>query len=461
MTGWMKPTQQPTAETLEDIPKRNKIDFKTRHWFRVSSWWVRFALLVLTIFVLFVLRRPDALTNPQFWAEGGTIFFRDQLLSGGFDVIFTPYAGYLHPIPRLMAMLASLFPIVYAPLIYNTFALVIASICCSLFFLPRYRGLISSDWLRLLLCLLAAGAFYTQELIGTIISTQWYLLLVGVLLLSRPPEMVNQSRLWVACVWTVVGFGVGFSSPMLVVGFPLSAWQMIKKRGRALVPAALMLGAVIQTLITISDLSQSISSSAPSLDQILLSSIVSFTYRVFLDSILGHPLGVTISETGMAGVVLMALLIAAVWFTWLWVGLNSESRRRMAAALYLMFVPPALFLFAREYTNDFAGLTNVFPRHERYFFLSCCMLAYLAALTLEHRLRWTCGLRMCLVLTAVFAGGILGNFKTRPFVDFRWPDEAQAIERWYHDAQIGRPTPELSIPINPPPWRIELPSREN
>src|SRR5712692_9123288 len=87
----------------------------------------------LSVFCLLILRRPDAILNPQFWAEDGVVFFHDQLDIGFVQALFNAYAGYLHVIPRSIAGFASVFPVAAHPLIYNVCALAIAALSLSLF----------------------------------------------------------------------------------------------------------------------------------------------------------------------------------------------------------------------------------------------------------------------------------------------------------------------------------------
>src|SRR5215472_2407952 len=106
--------------------------------------WDRYAILFALVFLLLVFRRPDALTNPQFWAEDGVQFFFSQITRGTWASLFRPYAGYLHLIPRLVAAGASPLPARVAPLLYNFSALLIATWSCTLFSLPWYRPLLRS-----------------------------------------------------------------------------------------------------------------------------------------------------------------------------------------------------------------------------------------------------------------------------------------------------------------------------
>ncbi len=68
-------------------------------------------------------RRPDALTNPQFYGEDGTIWYAQAYNQGWFHVLSVPQAGYLQVLPRLVAGLCMLFPLWFAPLLMNLFGL--------------------------------------------------------------------------------------------------------------------------------------------------------------------------------------------------------------------------------------------------------------------------------------------------------------------------------------------------
>ena len=51
------------------------------------------------VLVVLIFRRFDGFVNPQLWAEDGTVFLQ-QYTDIGAKSIITPYAGYLHTIPR-------------------------------------------------------------------------------------------------------------------------------------------------------------------------------------------------------------------------------------------------------------------------------------------------------------------------------------------------------------------------
>lgn len=84
----------------------------------------------MTIVTAIVLawRAPEMLTKPQFWAEDGGIFFAQQY-GLAWPQLFTPYWGYLHLIPRLIAWISSLFHVTQEPLIYVLFGLTVDALC--------------------------------------------------------------------------------------------------------------------------------------------------------------------------------------------------------------------------------------------------------------------------------------------------------------------------------------------
>src|SRR5262245_42079804 len=102
----------------------------TDHGGNVPVNWRGFGVIFLLMCALFVLRRPDALLNPQFWAEDGNVLFQNQLIHGGWSLAIQPYRGYFILDSRLAAAFATLFPIGWAPLIYNLFSIVIEGLAC-------------------------------------------------------------------------------------------------------------------------------------------------------------------------------------------------------------------------------------------------------------------------------------------------------------------------------------------
>lgn len=128
----------------------------------------RYAMLFGLCLLAFALKSPDALSSPQFWAEDGAIFFQQQ--QGRFwPPGLTPYAGYLHTLPRLIAWLASFPTPQWAPLVYNVGAWVInaSAIAFVLYAIQDAR-------LRVIAFLALFLAPTNGEVFGSLTNVQWH-----------------------------------------------------------------------------------------------------------------------------------------------------------------------------------------------------------------------------------------------------------------------------------------------
>jgi hypothetical protein len=215
---------------------------------------LQFLAVASAILTVMVLRRPDALLNPQFWAEDGSVYFSQALVSGPASV-FWPHAGCLWILPRVVALAVTLLPILWAPFAFNLIALTADAACCALFSLPAYRHLVRSDWLRVGSCVLFAATISAGgELIGTLTNMPWYLALAAVGAVALRSESVAEMR-GRKIVWIAGGAALcAISSPVVAAAAPLALWQAhraIRRRNwKTLpIPAALLGGILIQGLV--------------------------------------------------------------------------------------------------------------------------------------------------------------------------------------------------------------------
>ena len=416
----------------------------------------RFLSLFAINIVLLMLRRPDAVANPQFWAEDGVVFFRDQIVHGAWGSLFHPCAGYLNLIPRLVAAFASLFPARDAPLIFNLCAFMIAAMCCSLFSLTWYRHIVKSDWLRTLLCILMATAFYVDELIGTITNIQWYLLVAALLLLLLPTEAYEQAPAWLRYMPAASCLLIGLTAPLAMLLIPLCIWSAVRRKGPAkLAPVVVVLAALLQVCIVVFVSPGGRPVPSGGLDQLIASSLMGVTYRVVLTSMLGHSLEHILAQ----GVALGTLVALTVWLTSMWWCSDTFRRWQLAVSVYLIFASVALAMSGRSLAKAFAspsqhGMEGV----ERYFFPGACLFACLVALSIERWMPRRNRATQAFVLLVVFAAGIRGNFRTAPFEDHDWQAYGPAVDRWLRAVRSGGSVTSLSIPINPRLWKLELPA---
>jgi len=69
-------------------------------------------LVFLIVLGTLVYRRPDAFTHPQLWAEDGPLYLQ-QVEQYGFKSLLIPDGGYLHFVPRIIALFWSLLNVSY------------------------------------------------------------------------------------------------------------------------------------------------------------------------------------------------------------------------------------------------------------------------------------------------------------------------------------------------------------
>lgn len=404
------------------------------------------------IFLLLFLRRPDALTNPQFFAEDGVVFFHDQLLFGIRQALWIPHGGYLLFIQRLTAWSASFFPPILAPAFYNAMALALSALSCAAFVLPVFRAVIRDDLLRMTVACLFAIALDSAELIGTITQIQWFLQIAGVLLLVRhliedrePPwtRQVGEALLLLL---------LALSSPLLVLAVPLALWLLIRRKG--LMPSlALLAGVAVQLVVYVKAGDSRGQSAVFQVNDLVRSVFVYLSMRPVLSSVAGRPwamaLGarntaVSAAVTGIAVLVGLGLLTRKA---------NPGTRVKILVCLYLMFASGVLAIGARKMLRFNQEITF---GGERYFYLAACCFVVLAAIGIEVFLPGIHARSKALLLLLLFAAGIWGNFTVPPFAPFNWGLYQDLLHNWVHDMRSAKPVRDITIPINPPGWFLTL-----
>src|ERR1700741_3365407 len=105
----------------------------------------------LLAFLIMFSRRPDAVLLPQFYAEDGTFWYADAY-NHTWRCLFMAEAGYLHTVPRLVALFALPFPLAAAPAVMNAFAFFFQILPINVFLSSRFSSVALN--VRILGCLL-------------------------------------------------------------------------------------------------------------------------------------------------------------------------------------------------------------------------------------------------------------------------------------------------------------------
>jgi hypothetical protein len=245
-----------------------------------------FALVLLALLALGAVLQvfrvgPDAALN-AFWAEDGQVFFQGALLQGTFDAAFTPYAGYLVVVPRLIGEAGNLVPLSDAPAAVSlTAALVVA--LSGLAVWHAGAALIRNPYLRgTLVVVMVLAPVASLEAVAAAAYVSWYMLFASFwLLLWRPPS--NRG----AVLAGLFILATALSNPGVWYFAPVFALRLLAARDRrdGLILGAYALGAAIQLPVALA-------SSENTVEPVWTSDIwTAYVQRVVDGAALGESLG--------------------------------------------------------------------------------------------------------------------------------------------------------------------------
>ncbi|MEH6797086.1 MAG: hypothetical protein V7694_23450 [Rhodococcus sp. (in: high G+C Gram-positive bacteria)] len=169
---------------------------------------------------LFVLRGLPRMREPALFAEDGQIFLAEAHNNGA-SAIITPYAGYLHLIPRLIAAILEPLPVTAAPVAYLWAAVIVHLIFLTPALSARLAWLLPSPVLRgglfASLCLMAPLWEPYGNIANLIFVAGLSLLLL--VLGTDPARRVTRGA-------ELAGVGlIGLSGPLVVLFLPFFGWR--------------------------------------------------------------------------------------------------------------------------------------------------------------------------------------------------------------------------------------------
>jgi hypothetical protein len=410
----------------------------------LSHFWVTF----LFSFVLINARCPDALFRPQFFGEDGSVFYAQQF-GHKWPLLFSPYAGYLHFAPRLIAWLASGVEPARVPLVYNLSAITIQALCIA--YAVRRMAPTFGVIVSFLAFFLTPNA---GDLFGITTNIQWIsqfalifavleskldrpyriddgiaAILVLIASLTGPFSIINSS--FIILAW-LLGLA-GQSSPTLrPFADPL---RRIASNIEPTRLAALLAGASMQ-LVTITTTSTHIPTDLYFLtDNELMSFGLKNVYSFYDLTIRYWNDPVQLLLFSIYGVIFILALIAAVR--------QPEVRSVLIVVLLCTgFAQPVLNYITRQHNH--MGLSPV--SHYNFFLgvISFCSIATIL-LSIQVRPRWM-AIAAASFLVILLVLGHPEYFVRPALTDMNWP---------LYAAKISRGDRIVVAPINPR-WRAVI-----
>jgi len=402
-------------------------------------------LLLAACAAVVIMRRPDVILNPQFWAEDGKIWFANAHNLGAWHSLFLPQNGYLQTVSRLVAAGATLLPMRHAPLVFNLAAILVQVLPVMLLNSARGRALVPSLPARIVLSVLYIAQPYTTEVHANLTNAQWHLAVSAALVCCFD----SWKREWRAAFDLGLVALSGVSGPFCILLLPGVAWLAYRRRDRrtAWLLAVLVACAAIQLSLAVPQMG--VSRAVAPLGATWQGFMRIAGGQVTLAALFGDAwTHVYLLPAWRTGVVLPLLA------TLFGVGVLLRAVRTGGDAM-ISFVAFALLvlvaaMLSPQLSSTAQWVTWEVPHAgERYSFVPILGF-YVALLSVAGRdriraMRWlVAGMVACAILVAIpLSWGI------RPFQDLAYPEHVGEYER-------ARPGDVVRIPINPPGWFMEL-----
>jgi hypothetical protein len=381
------------------------------------------AALMLILFS----RRPEMFLHPEFWAEDGSVFFL-QADTQGADALVTPYSGYHHFLPRIIAAAAAGLDARWIPAAYISANVLTVVLIAIGLFSPRWN-LPNPAACALAIVLLP----HTGEVFGNLTNLQWLSALGLVWLLVARDPLNKRQYATDGLLAGVVGL-TGIFSILLTPLFVWRAWRR-KTRPSMVLAGVVAITAAIQIWTLLRSTHDSSSSAWPSLESI--AGLVGF--RLPASLLLPMQCAVQLSRVALNGLGVLSfglLVAAAVWKP------RGQNTRDLLAAVIILLIAATIFR-AHSHLAALRSLAD----GDRYFFLPKLLTAWLliSGWSVPGLFRGaaaaTCGLG--LLASAV-------DWHYLRLADHNWPEYARRIE-------AGEAVSD--IPLNPKGLFFDHPGR--
>lgn len=371
--------------------------------------WLEMAVLAYAALSITYFRRPSIFVAPQIYVEDGVIFFAQQW-ANGWKSLLVPYSGYLHLAPRLVAGVASWFPLAWAPRLYGLAALgfVVAAVLKASS--PRV-GFPFAYACALAVVLVPNMA----EITAFALNIHWWgaaiLLLIG---LSAPALSAGELARDLGAV-----FVIGFSGPWALLLTPLLAYRAWTARtaGSVVTAALALVIGLAQSHF------QATYPPLPATETLwgshLLPALAGAGYRTGAQLIGYQPLGrggdvFTWEFVALAGWVALLCFLP----------LAKQHRRLRWSLVGTALVIVAATVYRCRYWEYMLFSPAIC---QRYFFLPLLITLWLLLVALDAAAPWKRALPLLLLIMIAVQNA--GNFRMPPVVDFHWANYAKRIER--------------------------------
>jgi len=403
-------------------------------------------LFYLLFAALLIARRPDCISNPQFWAEEGKLFFTDAQQRPAWVNLASYSLGYFFLVIRLISQVAALVPLQYSPLVFVLAALAIQAAVPTFIISSRCANWMGPFPIRLAAALLYCAMPNSSEVHCIALNCRVHLAVLASLIIISPGPF---SR-WGEVLDGAILILTGLSGPYVLLLAPLAAW-----RHRAVRTSATRRNYLI-LLVTFG---------------FAAFAAIASTGQRHPSTELGASFGEGIRILGgrlpimlLLGEKSYSILLRQAWFDaaavvafgflgFLVIVILCRGRSELRYLLVMGFGSLAMGLLSSPIgIHDIAAwraFWTVVECGQRYFFLPMAMLLFsLASLAGGGKGIWERRLAIALLILMATIGARV-DWRVPAFVDFHFRDYVEV----YQALPAGS---SLEVPINPRGWHLEL-----
>jgi hypothetical protein len=389
------------------------------------------ALSVLLVIVVLFYKTPDAFYNSQFWAEEGTVFF-SEVYHNGISALFNTCLGYFHLYPRLVFFTGLIFglPMEWMPYL-SCYSWLFMELVLLLYIWTRIEV---EPVKKFFIALCTVIIPIQSEVLMNLTNVQWIMALFPIIIFSCTNGEKNKK--WLIADLLILTIS-GFTGPHMLVLLPLilllffTQKKVLKPRLTLFMGVATL--AAISVFISLQN-HGSISRREGQFD-VLNPAFINYIYEQYAMLFLGKFAFDT-------PVLLKYLAVAILLVFAVYISFRILKGHIKQPFTIFTFFTGILFLVATlvAYRNDPAVLHPHYGAARNFYLPAVCFLwFFISLLKPSQHPAWVLSLLM-LLLT-------LENFRAverKNLIDYGWGNYAGKIKS----------SDTLSIPINPPGWRI-------
>jgi hypothetical protein len=390
---------------------------------------------------LLVLRRPDAVLNPQFRAEDG-YWFQQAYNYGAVNSLLSTYTGYFQTLSRLAAVIALSVPLSRAPLVLNLTALLVEALPALFLLSPRMRNL-GGLALRCMLALLYLVVPKADEVHASITNAPFNLALLAFLVVIAEAPASRAGRTFDVAVLVLMGL----TCPFCILLFPVALLVAAARRQRwTIVRLSVLGGGVIAQGLALlftghQRTHQHLGASFLGFCRIVAGQVVLpvLQGRNRLDQLAHSPTTVAVLAWLITALAVV-LFLYAIW--------RGSLELRSFILFALLVLAASLAFPTPNPTNDHWGPMQTPGGAARYWYIP--RLALMVTFLWLLRSARPAGLRVLGgVLVCFMTFGATKHWQYGRLPDLHFAGYAQQFE------QLPRGS-SLKIPINPLGWSITL-----